>query len=517
MKKFFFLLLLLYAADAYCQEKDTQVKNSKNTSAVSLDDKIKNYQTLITSLWLNHPDSALIYARQLLRLTEHENDAGHAVAIRLLGGVHLYKGNYDSALICSKLAYDLSVRTQDSVLISSALNNIGFTQYHFGNYSRALEILLKALAMKYKVHNNYGLAQTINNIGLVYSKLKDYQKAREYFNKALAISENMRDNNQRLYSLNNIGHAYLNESNFDQAEKYFVRALDASRNITNNNWLATTYSGLGQVRLRTKDVKQATRLFNISLGLRKEISDLNGISEIYYLLSQVDATENRFDSAFIKLHKSQLIANKIGSKSRQLENFELYKSLFVKTHRVDSAMYYQNLFFELKEGLFNERLARELADIQIKLLEEESASLLSERDARLQKRYQVIIILVVIALFSSILGGSFYYNYSRKKKLSQDLMDKNQKIIHQNKEINKQREALMLSNTELARAKDQIDMQHDLLQELNKKLQVTVDLRTRQLETVNEELKYSNLELDNFIYRSSHDIRGPLIRLTGIC
>ena len=460
----------------------------------------------------------MIYVRELVRITQRENDvAGLAVAIRLLGGVHLYKGDYDSALLCSKKAYELSLQLGDSILISSSLNNIGFTQYHFGNYASALQNLLKALALKYKVHNNYGLAQTMNNIGLVYGKLKDFERAREYFVRALTISDSLKDNNQKLYSSNNIGYTYLYEQSYGAAERYFNMSLETAQHVNNNNWLATTYCGLGQVRLRMGNVAEASRLLKISLSLRAAISDLNGISEIYYLLSQVNATQNLYDSAFIKLRYSQALAVKIGSKNRQLENFEWYKSLFVATHKIDSALHYQNLFSEMKVELFNESLARELADIHIRLLEEENAAVLSQRDAQLQKRFQINVILGIATLFSIAFGINFYYNYSRKKKLSHDLQNKNEEIVNQHEEILQQREALLISNQELERAKIHIDSQNELLQDLNRKLQATVELRTRELETVNQELKYTNLELDNFIYRSSHDIRGPLVRLTGIC
>ncbi|HLZ16411.1 MAG TPA: HAMP domain-containing sensor histidine kinase, partial [Cyclobacteriaceae bacterium] len=55
------------------------------------------------------------------------------------------------------------------------------------------------------------------------------------------------------------------------------------------------------------------------------------------------------------------------------------------------------------------------------------------------------------------------------------------------------------------------------LSEVNKYLLSTVDIRTKELEQANAETKMVSLELDNFIYKSSHDIKGPLARLLGIC
>src|SRR5260370_37132255 len=52
---------------------------------------------------------------------------------------------------------------------------------------------------------------------------------------------------------------------------------------------------------------------------------------------------------------------------------------------------------------------------------------------------------------------------------------------------------------------------------MNEHLLSTVDIRTKELEQANMEIKMVSLELDNFIYKSSHDIKGPLARLLGIC
>jgi signal transduction histidine kinase len=66
-------------------------------------------------------------------------------------------------------------------------------------------------------------------------------------------------------------------------------------------------------------------------------------------------------------------------------------------------------------------------------------------------------------------------------------------------------------------AKEVITQKNIELSKLNGQLQNTVEKRTAELHRANEELQVVNLELDNFIYRSSHDIRGPLVRLMGIC
>src|SRR5690242_5796894 len=61
--------------------------------------KIDVYQEIVIRLWLNHPDSAMQFAREAMQLAKRTDDVRtKAIAHRLLGGVHYYKGSYDSTI-----------------------------------------------------------------------------------------------------------------------------------------------------------------------------------------------------------------------------------------------------------------------------------------------------------------------------------------------------------------------------------------------------------------------------------
>ena len=90
-------------------------------------------------------------------------------------------------------------------------------------------------------------------------------------------------------------------------------------------------------------------------------------------------------------------------------------------------------------------------------------------------------------------------------------------VIEQKEEIEVQNENLELYNVQLEQAKTLIEAQNKELSSVNNWLEAEVSDRTRKLKLTNEELQNSNKELDNFIYKTAHDIRGPLARLMGLC
>jgi signal transduction histidine kinase len=517
MKHFFFIVFIFISVWVYPQRS---AQDSVNTilQHSSDEEKLPVLQNLIVTLWLNHPDSAMLYARQAMTLAiAMKNTKYMAIAHRLMGGVHSYKGDYDSSLFYNRRGFTLSLASGDSTLISSSTNNLGLVYYHLGDYPKALENLLHALDIKYAIHQDYGLGQTLNNLGLVYTKLKDYTKAREYFNEALKVSARLKDKNIELYSLNNIGFTYLYEHELEKSETYFNKSLEVAKWIDNTNWHATAYSGLAQVYFEMDRIAQAKTLFKTSLALRNKIGDKNGISETYFFLSRIFYKTGNLDSALIVLRQSGQYVAQTGVRARKLENLELFKDIYVRKKKYDSALYYQSRFIELRDSLFNENLARNLADIQSKFQEEKTQQQLAEKDIQIEEqtmRARFLTAIVIVILFFSVV---IYRYYRTQKRLSADLTRMNAEALAQKEEIETQKEALVLTNEELETAHNLIQEQNQELAALNDQLQSTVEIRTKELEIANRELKVVNLELDNFIYKSSHDIKGPLVRLLGIC
>ncbi|MCS7004783.1 MAG: HAMP domain-containing histidine kinase [Cytophagales bacterium] len=78
-------------------------------------------------------------------------------------------------------------------------------------------------------------------------------------------------------------------------------------------------------------------------------------------------------------------------------------------------------------------------------------------------------------------------------------------------------EKLIERTKELENAKSLIDNQNAELQAAKQELQEKVRQRTEELIALNEELNISYRELDDFIYRASHDIKGPLVSIIGLC
>ena len=96
------------------------------------------------------------------------------------------------------------------------------------------------------------------------------------------------------------------------------------------------------------------------------------------------------------------------------------------------------------------------------------------------------------------------------------LGEANQEILLQKNEIENRNKLLKSANIEISKAKKELDISNEELISTNANLEDIVADRTSSLKLMNDELINANNELDLFIYRASHDLKGPIARLLGM-
>ncbi|MEQ8926137.1 MAG: ATP-binding protein, partial [Fulvivirga sp.] len=101
---------------------------------------------------------------------------------------------------------------------------------------------------------------------------------------------------------------------------------------------------------------------------------------------------------------------------------------------------------------------------------------------------------------------------SQKKEIEKQ----NDKLKEQFEEIQKQRDDINEKNQELEMSQEEILSINERLQELNSSLEKKVDERTSEIRVTVKKLQSTIAELDTFIYRASHDLKGPISRINGL-
>ncbi|ELR70873.1 hypothetical protein C900_03308 [Fulvivirga imtechensis AK7] len=89
-------------------------------------------------------------------------------------------------------------------------------------------------------------------------------------------------------------------------------------------------------------------------------------------------------------------------------------------------------------------------------------------------------------------------------------------LQHQYEEICNQRDSIQQKNRELQVAQNETLSANEALQKLNNHLEKEVEKRTKKIKQTLQQLQNKNKELDTFIYRASHDLKGPISRISGL-
>ncbi|MFK7953435.1 MAG: tetratricopeptide repeat protein, partial [Ekhidna sp.] len=151
MKKIILLLFVLCTVLSIYGQSSDSLLNVLESEEVETN-RIDVLHQLLLDIWLNYPEQAMAYGEEALEISRLQNDSFNiSTSLRLIAGVHYYKGDYDQSLDFNLRALEIALLIPDSSLINNGYNNIGLLYYDLGSYQTALEYLLKSLAMKKKI------------------------------------------------------------------------------------------------------------------------------------------------------------------------------------------------------------------------------------------------------------------------------------------------------------------------------------------------------------------------------
>lgn len=106
--------------------------------------------------------------------------------------------------------------------------------------------------------------------------------------------------------------------------------------------------------------------------------------------------------------------------------------------------------------------------------------------------------------------------YEELQSVEQLTRERAIEIEKQKEQIEASNKAILEKNQLLAEAQRKIAETNEELKASNSSLEETVNERTARLRRTNENLIQANQELDLFIYRASHDLRGPIASILGL-
>jgi signal transduction histidine kinase/tetratricopeptide (TPR) repeat protein len=441
------------------------------------------------------PDEALPYTLEAAGIGYRMGDSLRVVKATMFeASIYRRTERLDEAMQKSLEMLAMSRRNRYNAEVKFLLNSIAVIYTMKADYGKALEYNFESLVVRERDGVKSEISITYNNLGLVYFKMKNYTRAIEFYTKALTTKREANDRYDLDRLLINLGLCYnqiagADAEDFRQAQKYINEALTVCGDHCNPGIVLEAHFGLGVSFFKLREYAAARQHFERSLQTAREEDNKRFQAENLVYLGQILREEGRFEEAGRDLHLGETIASEVGYPQPLMDIYRQFAALYTTTNDFQKAAHYQEKYIELKDSVISEELLKNVARIQTDYEERENISIIAAKEQVIKQQSDLNFAIAIIAMLAGMLVLVLQRSNRTIKRV----------------------------NAQLSEAKETIQAQNELLESKNKYLDKEVEAKTIDLERANQSLKQVNDELDNFIYKTSHDIRGPLASLKGMC
>jgi adenylate cyclase len=428
----------------------------------------------------NQLDDAIKYGNKGLAAAKKlGNTIEEANALNLIGIVYYQRGAYDEALSINKKALELRKEAGDKMGVSKSLSNIGQIHANKAEFELAMGYYEQALELRKELNDQRGMANLYYSISSIYIHLDKSDQAIEANQPAQKIFEHLNDKRGAASCINQNGLIYENMKNFEKAFESYFEALTIFQEIDYKTGIADVYNNIGNVYTKADSFAQAIEYYNKSIEVRKEIGDRAGLAKslqtlglayIYwgkhgdavgffeeamaindslnirneyaanlYSLGLCYMEFKEYDKALDNFNKSLQIAKKNDLKNQIKYIYESISRLYKELGQYDKALMYYEQYSMIKDSLLNEKLFKQITELQTKYETEKKESQIKLQKSEIAKKEaenkrQRFVIYAAIAGLSLILllAVQIFVSLQRKKrdnKIIAEEKEKSEKLL----------------------------------------------------------------------------------------
>ena len=415
----------------------------------------------------NDPELAMQYAEKSIAYAERFNHFEKISEAYFAKGT-LYWKKYDYKLAEDNFNISLNYALKNNLDLRTliAYANLGIVNFDKADYDKAIDFNLKSLRYAQKLKNISAQASIYNNIGLIHYRLGDYGEALNNYLLCLEIKQQNDISDQILLNFNNIGLCYNGLNEYDKSKEYFQYVIDNCDECPDNYIIDSNY-GLGKAYYGLKNYDKALEYFTISNDMAKQANHTQTIAYSHLYIARIQFKLKKYSLSLKHLKDSEKLSEKYNLIQNQRDNYQLYSGIYQEIGNYKKALDYNNKYISLKDSIMSEGLIQNLKDIYVDFQKSQSDDIIAGKDNVIQRSNQFMIMLGVILILMIIILFFAYRSLTLRSRL-------------------------------------------------NKKLDGMVQVKTKELSSTNIQLVKSRNELDSFLYRTSHDIRGPIATLLGL-
>ncbi len=364
-----------------------------------------------------------------------------------------------------------------------------------GLQEQAIIYALDASQIFTKIDDKFNKVTLLYTIGDIYYTTENYTEAIKNYNYGYNYATKNNFLWEQRYTANNLGVAYRQLDKLDSSLYYYKIAKQIATQMQDTIALALAAGNIGEIFYRKKNYDEAIFLLKEDVRLSSQFKNWGSAANALVLLGTIYREKNDITQSSFYLDSAYTIASKNKLSKTIASIYEEHAKSFIQKDSFETALYLERDAKTIRDSLANREISINLAAIQSAF---ENGQALAQVNILEQenKNKQIIIWTTTIGLFSALFFLTLLiYQNQQKKLLNQKLVEKNKETANQNIQLTNQKEKIAT---------------------LNSNLNQKVEQRTQELERSIENLAEVRHELDSFMYRASHDLRAPVVRLEGL-
>jgi signal transduction histidine kinase len=443
-------------------------------AATTGEDLFKLYYHIGYELFDVDNSQAVVYSEKAYNLSKTLSDSLKTRAARTYGQLLRRVDRLDEAIAVFNEALVIAEKNNYIDEQKKILNALAISYNFKAQYDRALATNFRSLEIREREGDKEETSVALSNIAFVYYKIGNFDQALDFFTRATNLKEEIGSTMNLSHFYINIALCHVNLRDYEQAREFVNKAFANCTNECDDRVVLEGEFCLGMSYRSLLDFEKAMTHFGKSYALSTKLKDNRFLTENSLYMGDIRVDQRQYDSAIVYLNEAEKIAEASGYNQLLIYSYKRLSRVYTETKEYQKAAGYQSKYIQLKDSIYSEDLIRNLARAQTNYEERENIKTIAEKNQVLvltrqiiQRQREVYFFVGLVAVLS-ILGTFMFLRYSRA----------------------------------LSKAKQELSV-------MNQTLEKRVEDRTKQLQNVNN-------ELDNFIYKTSHDIRGPLASLKGI-
>ena len=315
------LELLVLLGRVYRDQGNNAKAEEVIIQALNLAEELQNYKTRVDALNLlasvfsinGYDTTALEFLYNALKIaTEHNFDKKRANILTNIGRIHLQLGNYPESIKYNKRAFkifeELDPNSRDS---ATNLMNIGKTYLQNSDFNNAKLYFQKILDLSVKIEDDIAKSAALNNMGFTFLAEKHYHKALSYFYQGLKLGQEKQLKQFDIYNLDGIAQVYEAQCLYHKAAKIFKKTLMVAKELSLPESEVDAYTGLGRNFVAQKSYRDAIPYLVKALELAQTLKHPKRVFELHQLLATTYEEQNKSDLALFHYKKFHEIEKQV--------------------------------------------------------------------------------------------------------------------------------------------------------------------------------------------------------------